>query len=211
MRVKLILQLASVLLLSTITFPALSQSSTTITGTDGGYVFNSGLSVGQVYTLVETPPSPYVNTAAQALSQIDQTTTIQPNEIQVTVADPTAVVASYTGSVSYGTPPTADSLNYTVNGTGPAWFYCKTGTHCKSGMVFAVNPTAEKTYDAFKANAQGTGSSTNGTASASSNPSSTASGSTAPAATSKAAANGRATVGIGAVAAALLFGGVSAL
>jgi len=109
-----------------------------------------------------------------------------------------------------GTPPT---FNYTVNGTGPAWFYCKTGTHCKSGMVFAVNPTAEKTYDAFKANAMGTGTSSGSGSSGtgSSAPSSTASGSTAPAATSKAAANGRATVGVGAVAAALLFGGVSAL
>jgi len=107
------------------------------------------------------------------------------------------------------TPPV---YNYTVNGTEPAWFYCKTGTHCKGGMVFAINPTAEKTYDAFKANAQGGGTG-NGTASASgsSAPSSTASGSTAPAATSKAAANGRATVGIGAVAAALLFGGVNAI
>ena len=76
-------------------------------------------------------------------------------------------------------------------------------------MVFAVNPTAEKTYDAFKATAMGNGTGSNGTASSA--PSSTASGSTAPAATSKAAANGRATVGIGAVAAALLFGGVSAL
>ena len=77
-------------------------------------------------------------------------------------------------------------------------------------MVFAVNPSAEKTYDAFKANAQGGGTG-NATGSASSAPSGTASGSTAPAATSKAAANGRSTVGIGAVAAALLVGGVSAL
>jgi hypothetical protein len=100
------------------------------------------------------------------------------------------------------------TYNYTVNGTDPAWFYCKTGTHCKSGMVFAVNPTAERTFDAFKATAQGGGT---GNATASSAPSGTASGSTAPAATSKAAANGRSSVGVGAVAAALLFGGMSAL
>jgi len=133
---------------------------------------------------------------------------------QSTFADPCNPLS---GGVDSGPMPVAGAAtppvyNYTVNGTGPAWFYCKTGTHCKSGMVFAVNPTAEKTYDAFKANAQGNGSTNStGSGTASSAPSGTASGSTAPAATSKAAANGRATVGIGAVAAALLFGGVSAL
>jgi len=32
------------------------------------------------------------------------------------------------------------------------WFYCKqrTGTHCGKGMVFAINPTKEKSIDAFK-------------------------------------------------------------
>jgi len=34
-------------------------------------------------------------------------------------------------------------------------WYCKqrTGTHCGKGMVFAINPTAEKSFDTFKANA----------------------------------------------------------
>ena len=69
---------------------------------------------------------------------------------------------------------TLPTYNYTVNGTNPAWFYCKTGLHCKAGMVFAVNPTVEQNYDAFKANA------VNGTASAA--PSGSAPGSTTSAA-----------------------------
>jgi len=41
------------------------------------------------------------------------------------------------------------------NVTAPLWFYCAQGAHCKAGMVFAINPTPEKTYDAFLAAAQG--------------------------------------------------------
>lgn len=29
-------------------------------------------------------------------------------------------------------------------------FYCKTGNHCGSGMVFSINPTAEKTHAQFQ-------------------------------------------------------------
>ncbi|KAJ2917027.1 hypothetical protein MD484_g3401, partial [Candolleomyces efflorescens] len=39
------------------------------------------------------------------------------------------------------------------NDTAPLWFYCAQQPHCARGMVFAVNPTAEKTFDKFKANA----------------------------------------------------------
>jgi len=42
-----------------------------------------------------------------------------------------------------------------VNATAPLWFYCKQGAHCKAGMVFAVNPTADKTFEAFKSKATG--------------------------------------------------------
>ncbi|KXN81753.1 hypothetical protein AN958_03770 [Leucoagaricus sp. SymC.cos] len=37
----------------------------------------------------------------------------------------------------------------------PLWFYCDQGTHCRAGMVFALNPTAQETYDTFKATAMG--------------------------------------------------------
>ncbi|KAG6833457.1 hypothetical protein H0H87_006824 [Tephrocybe sp. NHM501043] len=37
----------------------------------------------------------------------------------------------------------------------PFWFYCAQAPHCSKGMVFAINPTAEKTFTAFKATAMG--------------------------------------------------------
>jgi plastocyanin len=39
----------------------------------------------------------------------------------------------------------------------PLWFYCaqtNPANHCKAGMVFAVNPTADKSFDAYQANAK---------------------------------------------------------
>jgi len=61
------------------------------------------------------------------------------------------------------------SFNIT-NATTPVWFFCAQTTpisHCGNGMVFALNPTAAKTFTAFQAaaNATLTGSSTNGTSS----------------------------------------------
>lgn len=47
---------------------------------------------------------------------------------------------------------TIPTFTITVNGTGPEWFYCAQAKHCQSGMVFAINPTAAKTLDGFKAN-----------------------------------------------------------
>lgn len=32
----------------------------------------------------------------------------------------------------------------------PLWFYCKQGNHCGQGMVFSINPTAEKSQAKFK-------------------------------------------------------------
>ncbi|KAK0463870.1 uncharacterized protein EV420DRAFT_1745338 [Desarmillaria tabescens] len=57
--------------------------------------------------------------------------------------------------------PTALSL---ANGHSPVdnsstllWFFCTQMGHCEKGMVFAVNPTQDKTFQAFLANAQGNG------------------------------------------------------
>lgn len=55
-------------------------------------------------------------------------------------------------------PAAATQPEWTIqidNVTAPLWFYCAQGAHCKGGMVFAINPTADKTYDAFLAAAQG--------------------------------------------------------
>jgi len=48
------------------------------------------------------------------------------------------------------------------NDTAPLWFFCNQGAHCKAGMVFAINPNAEKTIDAFKASAAAGGGATAG-------------------------------------------------
>jgi len=54
---------------------------------------------------------------------------------------------------------------YTVQSLDPVWVYCKQGTHCQSGMVFAVNPGDKLAQ--FQANAKGgTAAAPSGTASA---------------------------------------------
>ncbi|KAF5358547.1 hypothetical protein D9756_001302 [Leucocoprinus leucothites] len=52
-----------------------------------------------------------------------------------------------------------------ISDTTPLWFYCAQTNpvpHCAAGMVFAVNPTADKTFDQFQtaAKAGGSGNST---------------------------------------------------
>ena len=89
--------------------------TSTTTGSDGGYVFNTGLTVGTTYSIVESDPG-YSNTGAQALSSIDKATVISPSTIQVTVVDPNAVTASWGGLTSYGSPPSFDRVYYTLNG-----------------------------------------------------------------------------------------------
>ncbi|KAI0039897.1 Cupredoxin [Auriscalpium vulgare] len=66
------------------------------------------------------------------------------------------------------TPP--PSVSFTVNVTTPLWFYCKQTGHCEKGMVFAINPTADKSFAAFQAaaNASNPADGTPGSASASS-------------------------------------------
>lgn len=39
------------------------------------------------------------------------------------------------------------------NDTAPLWFFCNQPPHCSRGMVFAINPNAEKTFAKFNANA----------------------------------------------------------
>ncbi|KAJ7243797.1 hypothetical protein C8J57DRAFT_1725975 [Mycena rebaudengoi] len=46
-------------------------------------------------------------------------------------------------------------FTYTVVDTEPHFAACmrNAGAHCRAGMTFALNPTADMTYDQFKANA----------------------------------------------------------
>ncbi|KAF9447883.1 hypothetical protein P691DRAFT_775816 [Macrolepiota fuliginosa MF-IS2] len=54
------------------------------------------------------------------------------------------------------------SWSFTLNNaSAPLWFHCAQTSpvvHCQAGMVFAVNPTADKSFNAFQANANGTSS-----------------------------------------------------
>jgi len=53
--------------------------------------------------------------------------------------------------------------SFTVtNASAPLWFYCRQTGHCQQGMVFAVNPTVAKSFDAFQAAAKASGSGSSG-------------------------------------------------
>ncbi|KZV75747.1 Cupredoxin [Peniophora sp. CONT] len=69
------------------------------------------------------------------------------------------------GGIASGFQPvTADqtsvpAMTITVNDTTPLWFFCGQKTpvsHCGMGMVFAVNPTAEKSFATFQTAANAT-------------------------------------------------------
>ncbi|KAJ4482326.1 hypothetical protein J3R30DRAFT_3369091 [Lentinula aciculospora] len=70
-----------------------------------------------------------------------------------------------------------------TNTSAPLWFYCAQVGHCSNdGMVFAVNPTATKSFEAFQAAALTTGTNsttTNSTTSATASASGTSTASTA--------------------------------
>ncbi|KAJ3731233.1 hypothetical protein DFJ43DRAFT_1080576 [Lentinula guzmanii] len=51
-----------------------------------------------------------------------------------------------------------------TNTSAPLWFFCAQTGHCANdGMVFAVNPTAAKSFEAFQTAALATGTGTNST------------------------------------------------
>jgi hypothetical protein len=71
--------------------------------------------------------------------------------------------------------------------SAPLWFYCRQKTpvsHCQAGMVFAINPTPEKTFDAFQAAAKASANSpSSGAPSATSPASGSSTGTGSPQAT----------------------------
>lgn len=77
------------------------------------------------------------------------------------------------GGVDSGFMPNPDNsidpppmMMFQVTTMEPVWMYCAQKGHCGKGMVFSINPTAEKSQMAFKEAAM----SQNGTATASSAP-----------------------------------------
>jgi plastocyanin len=92
----------------------------------------------------------------------------------------------FAGGFDTGFMPVADAVTsnfpvaeLTVQRTTPIWAYCRQGTHCKAGMVFAINPGDK--LAAFQAAATGN---TPASASASASAPPTATSSTAPTSTS---------------------------
>lgn len=49
------------------------------------------------------------------------------------------------------------------NASAPLWFFCAQTGHCEKGMVFAVNPTAAKSFEAFQATAMSLAANTTNT------------------------------------------------
>ncbi|KAK4102603.1 Cupredoxin [Parathielavia hyrcaniae] len=84
----------------------------------------------------------------------------------------------------------------------PLWFYCRQGNHCGRGMVFSINPTAEKTHAQFQAlaiqqNGNGAGSAITGNPPpADPNAGASASSVADPAPTATDAASGAANTGV---------------
>jgi len=92
------------------------------------------------------------------------TFTFAPKNHTVTQSSFAAPCQPLAGGVSSGFQPVAanatqvPSFTITVNVTTPLWFFCEQTGHCEQGMVFAINPTANKTFDAFQATANASSS-----------------------------------------------------
>jgi len=104
---------------------------------------------------------------------------------QSTFASPCVAMPGGIDSGFQLVPPNATQFpqwNITITNTSvPQWMFCAQTVpivHCSQGMVFAINPTASKTFDAFQAAAQGnsTASSTAGAAGSSGSPATAGSG-----------------------------------
>jgi plastocyanin len=78
--------------------------------------------------------------------------------VQSTFADPCTAAGVSSGYQNVTDPSGASGFptwSLTVeNASAPLWFFCSqvlnTTTHCKMGMVFAINPTAAKSFDMFQ-------------------------------------------------------------
>jgi len=96
---------------------------------------------------------------------------------QSTFAQPCTQMTTPQLGIDSGFMPVNSSQNFVAqwsftvnNASAPLWFYCRQVGHCMQGMVFAVNPTPEKSFAAFQAAAMGSGSASS-SASATASPS----------------------------------------
>lgn len=101
---------------------------------------------------------------------------------QSTFANPCQLMTTPKQGINSGFMPVAANAttfpawSFTVDDPStPLWFFCAQtipANHCQAGMVFAVNPTADKTFDAFQTAAKASGGNAT-TSSGSAPPSST--------------------------------------
>ncbi|KAF6763860.1 hypothetical protein DFP72DRAFT_840947 [Ephemerocybe angulata] len=136
---------------------------------------------------------------------VTQSSFDKPCEALSDTADAEAVDSGFIAVESADTPTV---WNWTVTSTDPAWFFCAQtapANHCMGGMVFAVNPPADKTIAAFTDKAKGGSGTTTTTPAGSSTTSGTkTSTSTTPSGSSTAAAGNGASSLAGAAGAAIL-------
>ncbi|BFZ61894.1 hypothetical protein YB2330_002972 [Saitoella coloradoensis] len=107
-----------------------------------------GGDAGLVYTPSSVMAAPGTTLLFQFLTKnhtLSQSTFAAPCSLGAGMVD--SGFRPYNGT---GAPST---FAYVVQSTEPTWWYCKQKGHCGMGMVFAVNPTAEKTFEQFKMNA----------------------------------------------------------
>jgi hypothetical protein len=112
--------------------------ATTVTDANGNYLFSDanvpmsfgspGLNPG-TYSLVETPPTGFVNDATQVLSQLNPATSVNASTIQVTLLDPANIFISF-NSTEFFQRGAWDFLQQTLNGV----------THKESAGQLPVTP-----------------------------------------------------------------------
>ncbi|KAI1368939.1 Cupredoxin [Xylaria arbuscula] len=165
----------------TATIPA--GSTGTVAGTGATHQVQVGGAAGLAYA----PPS-----IEAAVGDMVVFTFMSTNHTvtQSTFAAPCDAMA---GGMDSGFQPNADNavnpapqVAMQVMTSDPLWFYCKQTGHCGKGMVFSINPTAEKSQDIFQQMAiqqkgQGAGSAITGNATTSAIASDAASSSVATA------------------------------
>ncbi|KAJ8080295.1 hypothetical protein AAF712_015305 [Marasmius tenuissimus] len=104
---------------------------------------------------------------------------------QSTFAKPCERMSTPTQGIDSGyLPVPANATEFPVwsfslnNDSAPLWFYCAQEPHCSKGMVFAVNPTADKSFEAFQQTAMGSAAPAGGASGASGSVTPTSGGAT---------------------------------
>ncbi|KAJ3478670.1 hypothetical protein NLI96_g9600 [Meripilus lineatus] len=168
------------------------------------HVVKVGENAGLTFTPTEITAAAGDSVSFQFLSKNHTVT-------QSTFASPCANLTQADGTVvDSGFQPVAANATsfmqwtFTINNaSAPLWFYCRQANHCKAGMVFAINPTAEKSFAAFQAAAMGTtasaGTSASGSAaSASTRPTASVSDAGTPSPSASTTTNGAGSINVGA-------------